>query len=157
MPRLSTVAELVSLCYIILLAILLEVEDHRETAKTNAEVAELMKTLPEICSRVEMQKANHITRSPWFLDDSDCPPPCQILQPSCRTPGNCDPDHTSLECDDGIAALFELHHGSSASTKNSASVLASLTTTEKSDESTSTSTKRNSLETGSLKNRDRAE
>jgi hypothetical protein len=160
MPRLSTIAEFVSLCYIILLAILLEVEDRRETAKTNAEVAELMQTLSEICSSTEMQKANHITKSPWFFDDRGCPPPCQILHPCCWIPGNCEPDQTTLEIDAGIAALFELRDGSStcvASTKNLASVWASLTTTEKSDESTLTSIKRYSLETGSLKNRDGTE
>jgi hypothetical protein len=160
MPRLSTVAEFVSLCYIILLAILLEVEDRREMAKTNAEVAELMKKTSEICSSTETQKANHITKSPCFFDDSGCPPPYQILQPCCWIPGNCEPDQTTLEIDAGIAALFELRDGSStcvASTKNPASVWASLTTTEKSDESTLTSIKRYSLETGSLKNRDGTE
>ena len=158
MPKLQAIAGFAITAIAILLAIISEVAEHREAAKLDSEFAELRKTLSQICSSIEMQKANHITRT-LCVGAAKSKPPYEVLQPPRVILENCEPEKTTFEFDAGITALFELRDGSStcvAPTQKPASVLASLTTTEGSNEFTSTSTKRNSLETGSLNNRDRA-
>jgi hypothetical protein len=135
MPRLQTIAGFAIIAIAILLAIISEVAERRGAAKLDAEFAELRKTICQICSSIEMRKANHITSTPWVVAAKG-QRPWKILQHSHVIPEDCEPDQTTFEVDAGIAALFELHDGSPTcvvSTRIPASGLASLTTTERSD------------------------
>jgi hypothetical protein len=164
MPRLQNIGGFVITAIAIILAILSEIVDRQEAVKTDTEFAALRKTFSEVCSSIEIQQGNQITRNPCVVVAAKSQLPREKLQPSRtrspeslnsrRIPENCKPDQITLEVDAEIAALFEIHDGSSTcirSTRKPASVLVSLITTDKSARNTSASTKRTSLETGSQK------
>jgi hypothetical protein len=130
MARLSKIAGYVIAAVVVLTIVLSEIAERKEAADINAAFDDLLASLTKICVRLELEKLNHITRSPWIVA-ATIPQPWEIPQPYHRTPGDCEPDWATIGFEEAGSIYFDLIHGHSSCTITSekpASALASQTT-----------------------------
>jgi hypothetical protein len=140
MARLSKIAGYVIAAVVVLTIVLSEIAERKEAADINAALDDLLASLTKICARLELEKLNHITRSPWIVA-ATIPQPWEIPQPYRKTPGDCEPDRAAIGFEEAGSIYFDLMHGNSSCATTSekpASALASQTAAYISEQPTST-------------------
>jgi hypothetical protein len=138
MPRFSKIAGFAIAAFAVLIAIRSEIIERREAAKLQAELDKLMKSISEICTRLELDQANHVTRNPWFVA-ATIPQPWEIPL-YLKTARGCGSDEPVFDFEAALSVLFDMKDAdptSDATTEKPASVSASLTTACVLEETTS--------------------
>jgi hypothetical protein len=141
MARLPKIAGYVIAAVVVLTIILSEIAERKEAADINAALDDLLASLTKICARLELEKLNHITRSPWIVA-ATIPQPWEIPRPYRKTPRDCEPDWAAISFEEAGSIYFDLIHDNSSCATTSekpASALASQTTAYISEKPTSTS------------------
>jgi hypothetical protein len=111
MPRFSMIAGFIIAAISALITTRSEVVERREAAKLQAELDELMKSILEICTRLELEQSNHITRNPCFVAAS-IPQLWEVPQ-YLETARACGSDEPILDLEAALSVLFDLRDADS--------------------------------------------